>query len=79
MAVSFDSMTQFEGYEGWKELICDPRSLRKGYLEEYETFTDKMKRGCRNNKIDFVPIRTNQPLDVMLSAYLAARMNSRAK
>lgn len=75
----FDSMTQFEGYEGWQELICDPRSLRKGYLEEYQTFSDKMKRGCRNNKIDFVPIRTNQKLDVMLSAYLAARMNSRAK
>ncbi len=75
----FDSMTQFEGYEGWKELICDPRSLRKGYLDEYHEFTDKMKRGCRNNKIDFVPISTSQPLDVMLSAYLAARMNSRAK
>ena len=75
----FDSMTQFEGFEGWKELICDPRSLRKGYLEEYHEFTDKMKRGCRNNKIDFVPISTSQPLDVMLSAYLAARMNSRAK
>ncbi|HLX62267.1 MAG TPA: DUF58 domain-containing protein [Planctomycetota bacterium] len=75
----FDSMTQFEGYEGWQELICDPRSLRKGYLEEYQAFSDKMKRGCRNNKIDFVPIRTNQPLDVVLSAYLAARMNSRAK
>ncbi len=75
----FDSMTQFEGYEGWQELICDPRSLRKGYLDEYREFTDKMKRGCRNNKIDFVPISTNQPLDVVLTAYLATRANSRAK
>ena len=75
----FDSMTQFEGYEGWQELICDPRALRKGYMEEYQAFTDKMQRGCRNNKIDFVPIRTHQPLDVVLSAYLAARSNSRAK
>ncbi len=32
----FDSMTQFEGLEGWEDLICDPRSLRKGYLEEYK-------------------------------------------
>ena len=75
----FDSMTQFEGYEGWQELICDPRSLRKGYLEEYQAFSDKMKRGCRNNKIDFVPISTRQPLDVALTAYLATRLNSRAK
>ncbi len=75
----FDSMTQFEGLEGWEDLICDPRSLRKGYLEEYKEFTDKMKRGCRNNKIDFVPISTHQPLDVVLSAYLATRASSRAK
>ncbi len=75
----FDNMTQFEGYEGWEELICDPRSLRKGYLEEYTEFTDKLKRGCRNNKIDFVPISTNQPLDIVLTAYLATRANSRAK
>ncbi|HYF51643.1 MAG TPA: DUF58 domain-containing protein, partial [Planctomycetota bacterium] len=75
----FDNMTMFEGYEGWQELICDPRSLRKGYLEEYTAFTEKMKRGCRNNKIDFVPINTKQPLDVVLSAYLAARANLRSK
>jgi uncharacterized protein (DUF58 family) len=72
-------MAQFEGYEGWKELRCDPRALRQGYLAEYRSFTEKMKRGCRNNKIDFVPLVTKNPLDVALSAYLAARSNSRAK
>lgn len=75
----FDNMTLFEGFEGWQELLCDPRNLRKGYLEEYHSFTEKMKRGCRNNKIDFVPVCTKHPLDVVLSAYLAARANVRAK
>ncbi len=75
----FDNMTLFEGYEGWQELLCDPRTLRKGYLEEYQTFTEKLKRGCRNNKIDFVPICTKHPLDAVLSAYLATRANCRAK
>ncbi|HYG75313.1 MAG TPA: DUF58 domain-containing protein [Planctomycetota bacterium] len=75
----FDNMTMFEGYEGWEELLCDPRSLRKGYLDEYQAFTEKMKRGCRNNKIDFVQINTKQPLDVVLSAYLATRANFRQK
>ena len=75
----FEQMTLFEGYEGWQELLCDPRALRKGYLEEYELFSDKMKRGCRNNKIDFVPINTKNPLDVVLSAYLANRLNTRYK
>jgi uncharacterized protein (DUF58 family) len=75
----FEQMTLFEGYEGWEELLCDPRSLRKGYLDEYGAFVDKMKRGCRNNKIDFVPINTRNPLDVVLSAYLANRLTSRSK
>ncbi|MFH0938081.1 MAG: DUF58 domain-containing protein [Planctomycetota bacterium] len=75
----FDNMTRFDGYEGWPELLCDPRTLRKGYLEEYHAFAEKMKRGCRNNKIDFVPICTKHPLDVVLSAYLATRANVRAK
>ena len=59
--------------------LCDPRALRKGYLDEYQAFTERMKRGCRNNKIDFVPVCTKHPLDVVLSAYLAARANVRAK
>jgi uncharacterized protein (DUF58 family) len=75
----FDNMTLFEGYEGWQELLCDPRSLRKGYLDEYNAFNEKMKRGCRNSKIDFVPVSTKHPLDVVLSAYLAARANCRVK
>ena len=79
MDFPFDNMTLFDGYEAWQELLCDPRNLRKGYLEEYRAFTEKMKRGCRNNKIDFVPVCTKHPLDVVLSAYLATRANCRAK
>lgn len=79
MKFPFDSMTQFDGFEGWKELLCDPRALQKAYLEEYQGFVDKVKRGCRNNKIDFVPINTAMPLDVALSAYLATRANYRQK
>jgi uncharacterized protein (DUF58 family) len=75
----FEGMTLFEGYEGWKELLCNPRALRQGYLQEYQNFTDRMKRGCRNNKIDYVPVNTRNPLDVVLSAYLAHRLNSRLR
>jgi uncharacterized protein (DUF58 family) len=79
MKFPFSGMTLFDGYEGWEELLCDPRSLRKGYLDEYLAFEDRMKRGCRNNKIDFVSVNTHNPLDVVLSAYLANRLNSKFK
>jgi len=79
MRFPFDQMTLFEGYEGWQELLCDPRALHKAYMDEYRGFTEKMQRGCRNNKIDFVPVNTKNPLDVVLSAYLATRLNSKFK
>lgn len=75
----FENLTEFAGYESWPKLLCDPRQLRKGYLEEYERLTRLLKRGCRNNKIDFVQVNTKNPLDVVLSAYLSARRNSKFK
>jgi len=75
----FNDLTLFEGYEGWKPLNCDPRALKKGYLDEYNNFTEKMKRGCRNNKIDFQQVNTKNPLDAVLSTYLATRMRSKFK
>jgi len=33
-----------------------------------------VKTGCRNQRIDYVPVRTDQPLDFALSSYLASRM-----
>ena len=73
----FEDMTLFEGLEAKPELLCDPRALRDGYLEAFERFTDRVRRGCRNNKIDFVRVNTADPLDVVLSAYLANRASSR--
>ncbi len=75
----FRDMTKFIGLENWPELVVDPRSLRKGYLEEYENFTSTMKKGCLNTRIDYIPMNTSQPLDVALTAYLANRANTRSR
>ncbi len=69
----FQSMTLFEGLEGYDELLVNPRALRDAYLEEIETFQEQLKRTCRNARIDYVRIDTSQRLDVALTAYLAAR------
>ena len=73
----FQDMTLFEGLEEMPELLSDPRALRDGYIEAFERFTDRVRSGCRNSKIDFVRVNTGDPLDVVLSAYLATRASSR--
>jgi uncharacterized protein (DUF58 family) len=69
----FTEATLFRGLEQYPELLTDPRSLRKSYLEQVELFTEGLKRGCRDLNIDYVPLRTDTPLHVALSSYLAHR------
>ncbi|MDP6114231.1 MAG: DUF58 domain-containing protein [Planctomycetota bacterium] len=70
----FDGLTRFEGMEGNPDVFAEPRSLREAYLEELNAFISRVRRGCRESHIDYVPLTTSTPLDVALSTYLAARL-----
>ena len=69
----FQEATLFRGLEQYPELLTDPRSLRKSYMEQVEAFVDGLKRTCRELNIDYVSLRTDTPLNVALSSYLAHR------
>ena len=74
----FDRLTQFLGMEGYPDLLVDPRTLKKAYLAEVESFTKNVRRICLRSKSDFTAVDTSQPLAVMLQAYLARRAGVRA-
>ena len=74
MDFPFQEATLFRGLEQYPELLTDPRSLREGYLTELEVFLTQLKRGCREQNIDYVPLRTDANLGVALSSYLAHRL-----
>lgn len=69
----FERMTLFDGLEEMPELLVDPRSLREAYLEEIETFQSTIRKGCLSQRIDYIRLVNDQPLDVALSSYLAFR------
>ena len=69
----FDDTTLFEGLEETGQVVTEPRSLRDTYVEEVKDFVTRLKKGCRQHRIDYVQMSTDQKLDVALSAYLAAR------
>lgn len=71
---NFTGATRFEGLEGSDHLNCNPRALREGYLEAMNTFLDEVRRGCSQNGCDYALIRTSQPLDAALAAYLSSRL-----
>ncbi len=75
----FRDLTMFEGLETFPELMTDPRALRDAYLDAKRAHCDKIRAGCLNNRMDYVPLDTSQPLDAALSAYLATRAATRLK
>jgi uncharacterized protein (DUF58 family) len=70
----FQEATLFRGLEQHPDLLTDPRALRAGYLEQVEGFITEVRRGCRNQNIDYVQLRTDRDLGVALSSYLAHRL-----
>jgi uncharacterized protein (DUF58 family) len=69
----FQQPTLFQGLEQLPQAMVEPRALRAAYLEEFGKFLRAVKMGCRMHRIDYVLLRTDQSLEVVLSSYLAAR------
>jgi uncharacterized protein (DUF58 family) len=69
----FEDVTLFKGLEEAGELLTEPRALRDGYLEQLRTFTEELKRMCRNMHVDFERFSSGDSLDVALSQFLATR------
>jgi uncharacterized protein (DUF58 family) len=69
----FQHVTMFKGLEALGEVVTEPRSLRSADQQEVQTFLKHVRTGCRGQQIDYLMVRTDQPLDVVLSAFLSAR------
>jgi uncharacterized protein (DUF58 family) len=69
----FQQITMFKGLEALGEVVTEPRSLQAAYQREIQSFVKRIRAGCRAQQIDYVTIRTDQPLDAVLRAFLSAR------
>lgn len=78
MNFPFAGTTKFEGMEELPDLLCDPRSLRDGYLEALEEYLVEVRRGCSRMGIDYSLIKTSDYMDAILSKFLHRRMASRS-
>ena len=69
----FQQITLFHGLEHLPDVLVEPRALRKAYLAEFNRYLRSLQTGCRQQAIDYVPMRTDQSLEVVLASYLASR------
>jgi uncharacterized protein (DUF58 family) len=75
----FKDSTLFKGLEGYPEVRCDPRPIREEYLKIVEEHCAILRAGCKKYQMDYVLLDTERPLDVALTAYLAARSHTMGK
>jgi len=70
----YSGTTKFEGMEAAGDILCDPRSLREGYLQALQRYLDDLRRFCAQSLIDFQTIRTSEHLSAVLAHYVTHRV-----
>ncbi len=73
----YTGTTKFEGLEAMGDLVCDPRSLREGYLAAMRGYIDAVHKFCAQHLIDYQTIRTSEHLSAVLSHYVTHRVGLR--
>lgn len=70
----FSGASRFEGLESEDFLNCNPRALRDGYLEALDAFLNQTRQACGRLSIDYIQVRTSDPLDALLARFLSRRL-----
>jgi len=69
----FEDHTRFIGLESIDEVHTDPRALRKSYLKIVNDYLKKVRKMCDGLGVDYKLMNTKEPLDAVLTSYLAFR------
>lgn len=70
----FDTQLKLEGLEQSGIQKVDPRAIASAYREEVEKHQKLLSQAAASMGLDYVRLRTSEPLDAALMAYLAGRM-----
>lgn len=70
----FGGRIQFHDLEhAIAEQTVDAASIRGAYLERLEAHNGALRDACRRNRVDWIPVTTDQPMVDVLHQYVAAR------
>ena len=69
----FNDRTRFKDMETGELITTEPWQIRKVYQKTVQAYQDTFRLRCREQKIDYVPLFTDQNLDLALNEYLKKR------
>lgn len=73
MNFAFPTDARFRDLETDERIISQPWHLREAYQKEMGEFLEAIKKGCRENGVDYALFETRQPYDYALMEYLNKR------
>jgi uncharacterized protein (DUF58 family) len=71
---SFATPAMFQDVESGRELYIDPTAARGEYLRRFQAHAASIDRSCVDLGIEYQPITTDRPLELVLFDLLKARM-----
>ena len=69
----FNTRTNFIDMESGEEIVTEPWHIQSDYKKLITNLQSNYKKECREHLIDYVPIFTNQSLDISITEYLNKR------
>ncbi len=69
----FSGPTTFRDMETGEKLMIEPQFYREEYLKRIREHIREYKRVCAEGFVDYVPVDTSKPFDILLARYLAKR------
>jgi uncharacterized protein (DUF58 family) len=74
VSFKFDRPAMFHDIESGRELYIDPDAAREGYLRRFSAHAATIERACVDLGVEFVPVTTDEALELVLFDLLKARM-----
>ena len=71
--LDFNQNINFLDIENSSSIITDTRQIKDQYNKAFNNFCDFYKKHCSRNKIDYIPISTDNSLDISIMQYLIKR------
>ena len=69
----FNTRTRFKDMESGSFLTTEPWQIKSSYKKRIQRLQNDYKKQCREQLIDYVPLFTDQSLDIALNGYLNKR------
>ena len=73
VSLDFSSRIKFRDLESGAEITTDPWLIKKDYQKIVTKFQNHYKKEMGNNKIDYIPLSTDESLGLALNKYLRKR------